>query len=66
MILNWPYSPLKKAKINLVQGEGVLFEEESLGMVFGQRADHFNFDKFKYMCIMSGTWMVYDQIQRFT
>ena len=32
----------------------MLYEEENLGQVFGQRADHFNFDKFKYMCIMSG------------
>ncbi len=39
----------------LIQGEGVLYEEENLNQVFGQKADQFNFDKFKYMCIMSGT-----------
>jgi hypothetical protein len=38
----------------MLQGEGVLYEEENLNQVFGQKADQFNFDKFKYMCIMSG------------
>ncbi len=41
-------------EIMMIQGEGVLYEEENLNQVFGQKADQFNFDKFKYMCIMSG------------
>jgi hypothetical protein len=41
-------------EVTILQGEGVLYEEENLNQVFGQKADQFNFDKFKYMCIMSG------------
>jgi len=35
-------------------GDGVLYERENLGKVFGIRADSFNFDKFRYMCITAG------------
>ena len=35
-------------------GDGVLYEKEHLGKVFSQQADHFNFEKFRYMCITSG------------
>ncbi len=45
---------LPKRTCVMLQGEGVLYEEENLNQVFGQKADQFNFDKFKYMCIMSG------------
>ena len=37
-----------------LQGVGVLYERENLGKVFGLRADSFNFDKFRYMCITAG------------
>jgi len=35
-------------------GDCVLYEKSSLPSVFGLRADCFTFDKFRYMCIMSG------------
>ena len=35
-------------------GDCVLYEREHLSKVFGLQADHFNFDKFRYMCITSG------------
>jgi len=35
-------------------GDGVLYEKERLGDVFANQAMHFDFDKFRNMCIMSG------------
>lgn len=35
-------------------GNGVLYERSQLAQSLGQRADAFNFDKFRYMCILSG------------
>ena len=35
-------------------GDCVLYEREALGRVFGLQADHFSFDKFRYMCITAG------------
>ena len=35
-------------------GDGVLYEKENLGKVFGVQADQFSFEKFRYMCITSG------------
>jgi len=35
-------------------GDGVLYERDNLGKVFGIRADSFNFDKFRYMGITAG------------
>ena len=35
-------------------GDCVLYQRDQLGQVFGLQADHFSFDKFRYMCIMSG------------
>ena len=35
-------------------GDCVLYERAALGRVFGLQADHFSFDKFRYMCITAG------------
>ena len=35
-------------------GDCVLYERELMGKVFGNAAVNWNFDKFRYMCIMSG------------
>ena len=35
-------------------GDGVLYEKENLGKVFGVEADQFNFEMFRYVCITSG------------
>ena len=35
-------------------GDGILYERENLGKVFGLQADHFSFEKFRYMCITAG------------
>ena len=38
----------------LESGDGVLYERSHLNQVFGLQASLFTFDKFRYMCIMSG------------
>jgi exonuclease-1 len=35
-------------------GNGVLYEKSNLHLALGQNADAFTFEKFRYMCIMSG------------
>ena len=35
-------------------GDGILYERDNLAKVFGLQADHFSFDKFRYMCITAG------------
>lgn len=35
-------------------GGGLLYEKENLPKSFGSNASKFSFDKFRYMCILSG------------
>ena len=35
-------------------GNGVLYEKSKLGLCLGNKADAFDFSKFRYMCILSG------------
>ena len=35
-------------------GDGILYERDNLGKVFGLQADQFSFEKFRYMCITAG------------
>jgi len=37
-----------------VAGNGVLYDRKDLNKSLGLHPDHFTFDKFRYMCIMSG------------
>ena len=35
-------------------GNGLLVEQDRLHLAMGVRAEHFDMDKFRYMCILSG------------
>ncbi len=37
-----------------INGDGMLVERSKLNSAFGLQADLYSFEKFRYMCIMSG------------
>lgn len=37
-----------------MQGNGLLIEQEKLHLAMDVRSENFSFDKFRYMCILSG------------
>lgn len=37
-----------------INGNGLLIENENLYLSMGERPENFSFDKFRYMCILSG------------
>ena len=41
-------------KLEHTSGNGVLVEMSKLNVCLGAKADNFSFEKFRYMCIMSG------------
>jgi len=37
-----------------INGNGILMEHSKLHLCLGMKAENFTFEKFRYMCIMSG------------